>query len=189
MPTYDRDALEALLAELEQTADDFWNISRDNAVFLSLLVKSAGARRVLEVGTSNGYSTLWFARALLEAGHPDPEVVAIEFDAGRAAAARANFARAGLDGVIRLVEGDALQRIPEQEAPFDFVFLDADKPQYADYLRLALPLVRKGGLIVGDDTVSLRDQMPEYVKLAFSHPELESVDVPIDDGVILSYKR
>lgn len=188
MPTYDRDAFEALLAELETTADDFWNISRDNAVFLSLLVKGIGARRVLEVGTSNGYSTLWFARALLEAGHPSPEVVAIEFDAGRAAA-RANFARAGLDGVIRLVEGDALQRIAEQDGPFDFVFLDADKPQYADYLRLALPLVRKGGLIVGDDTVSLRDQMPEYVTLAFSHPGLESVDVPIDDGVILSYKR
>jgi len=179
--------LEALLAELERTADDFWNISRDNARFLSLLVKTSGTRRILEVGTSNGYSTLWFARALVEAG--GGEVVAIEYDAGRAALARENFRRAGLDALITLREGDALQIIPTLAGPFDFVFLDAEKGQYADYLRLALPLLRPGGLVVGDDTVSLRDQMAEYVDLAFRHPELESVDVPIDDGIILSYKR
>jgi predicted O-methyltransferase YrrM len=182
-------ALDALLAELERTADDFWNVSRDNARFLSMLVKGMGARRVLEVGTSNGYSTLWFARALAEVGHPGAEVVAVEFDPGRAAMARANYARAGLDHVIRLVEGDARTIIPTLDAPFDFVFLDADKPQYADYLRLALPLVRRGGLIAGDDTRSMRDQMGEYVELAFSHFELDSVDIPIDDGVILSCKR
>jgi predicted O-methyltransferase YrrM len=116
-------------------------------------------------------------------------VVAIEHDAGRAALARENFRRAGLDSVITLREGDALQILPTLTGPFDFVFLDAEKGQYADYLRLALPLLRPGGLIVGDDTVSLRDQMTEYVDLVFHHPELESVDIPIDDGVILSYKR
>ena len=180
-------AFEELLRELERTADEFWNVGRDNAQFLALLVKSIGARRVLEVGTSNGYSTLWFARALAETG--GGEVVAIEYDAGRAAQARENYRRAGLDGTITLLEGDARALIPAQTGPFDFVFLDADKPQYADYLRTALPLVRPGGLIAGDDTTSLRAQMPEYVDLAFSSPELESVEVPIDDGVILSWKK
>lgn len=181
------DAFEELLRELERTADDYWNVGRDNAQFLALLVKSLGARRVLEVGTSNGYSTLWFARALQETG--GGAVVAIEHDPGRAAQARENYRRAGLDDTITLLEGDARTLIGQQTGPFDFVFLDADKPQYADYLRAALPLVRPGGLIVGDDTLSLRGQMPEYIELAFGHPELESVEVPIDDGVILSRKQ
>ena len=181
------EAFEALLSELERTSEDFWNVGRDNAQFLALLVKSIGARRVLEVGTSNGYSTLWLARALGETG--GGEVVGIEFDAGRAALARENYRRAGLEQNITLLEGDARTLIPAQAGPFDFVFLDAEKPQYADYLRAALPLVRPGGLIVGDDTISLRAQMTEYVELAFSSPELESVEVPIDDGVILSWKK
>lgn len=182
------DAFDALLRELEQTADDYWNVGRDNAAFLALLIKSVNAGRVLEIGTSNGYSTLWFARALTQMDGGG-SVVAIEHDAGRAAHARENYCRAGLDDVITLAEGDALALIPQQTGPFDFVFLDAEKSQYASYLRAALPLVRPGGLIVGDDTISLRDQMPEYVDLAFSSPDLESVEVPIDDGVIISRKR
>ena len=180
------DAFEALLRELEQTADEFWNISRDNAQLLSLLIKTVGARRVLEVGTSNGYSTLWFARALAENG--GGEVVAIEHDAGRAARARENFRRAGVEGAITLLQGDARTLMAGQPGPFDFVFLDAEKSEYADYLRAVLPLVRPGGLIVGDDTRSLRGQMTDYVEMAFA-PELESVEVPIDDGIILSRKR
>lgn len=181
------DAFEELLSELEQTADAYWNVGRDNAGFLALLVKAVGARRVLEVGTSNGYSALWLARALLETG--GGAVVAVEHDAGRAALARENFRRAGLEGVITLLEGDARALIPRQTGPFDVVFLDAEKGQYADYLRACLPLVRPGGLVIGDDTLSLRERMAEYVELAFSLPELESVEIPIDDGIILSYKR
>ena len=182
----DPDAFEALLRELEQTADDFWNIGRDNAQFLALLIKTLGARRVLEVGASNGYSTLWFARALRPSG--GGEVVTIEHDPARAARARENYRRAGLTDCITLHEGDARALIAKQDGPFDFVFLDAEKGQYAGYLRDVLPLVRPGGLIVGDDTRSLRYQMTEYVHLAFHSPELESVEVPIDDGIILSYK-
>jgi len=185
----DADAFEDLLRELEATADAYWNISRDNARFLCLLLKSIGARRVLEVGTSNGYSTLWFARALEESGEGGGEVIAIEHDPGRAALASENYRRAGLEGRIRLLVGDARALIDQQSGPFDFVFLDAEKSEYADYLRAVLPLVRPGGLIVGDDTISLRAEMAEYVDLAFSSPDLESVDVPIDDGIILSYRR
>lgn len=181
------EAFEALLQELEQTADYYWNVGRDNAVLLSMLIKSTGAKRVLEVGTSNGYSTLWFARALEENG--GGSVTAIEYDGGRATLARENYKRAGLDNIITLLQGDAREIIRQQAGPFDFVFLDADKPQYADYLRAVLPLVRSGGLIVGDDTISLKEHMGEYIELAFSSPELESVEVPIDDGIIISYKK
>lgn len=184
------DAFEALLRELEQRADEYWNVGRDNAQLLVLLVKTLNARRVLEIGTSNGYSTLWFARALEEIG-PGGSVVAIEFDPGRAALARENFRRADLENVITLHQGDARAVLATlaPDPPFDFVFLDAEKSEYADYLRAALPLVRSGGLLVGDDTQSLRHEMTEYVELVFSHPELESVEVPIDDGIIVSRKR
>ena len=182
-------AFDDLLRELEQTAEAYWNIGRDNAQFLAMLVKAIKARRVLEIGTSNGYSTLWFARALVENGSEGAEVVTIEHDPGRAAMARSNFCRGGIEDRITLLEGDARTLIGQQSGPFDLVFLDADKPQYADYLRAVLPLVRPGGLIVGDDTLSLRAQMTEYVALAFALPEIESVEIPIDDGIILSYKR
>jgi caffeoyl-CoA O-methyltransferase len=178
--------LDSLLVELEATADAFWNISRENAVFLSSLLKAMGARRVLEVGTSNGYSTLWFAEAVKKSGG---EVVTLEFDAGRAAIARENFSRAGLSETITLIEGDACETLKTLTGPFDVVFLDAEKPEYAAYLRLAVPLTRTNGLIIGDDTISMADQMPEYLALAFSHPELESVAVPLDDGIVLSRKR
>ena len=180
--------LETLLSELEATADAYWNISRQNAVFLSSLLKAMGAKRVLEVGTSNGYSTLWFAEAVRQNGG---EVITLEFDAGRAALARENFAKAGLTETITLIEGDACETLKTLvgSAPFDFVFLDAEKPEYAEYLGLAVPLTRTNGLIIGDDTISLADQMPEYLALAFAHPELESVAVPIDDGIVLSRKK
>jgi predicted O-methyltransferase YrrM len=182
---------DALLTELETTADDYWNVGRDNAAFLAFLLKSIGARRVLEVGTSNGYSALWFARALSETSGvagSDAKVITIEFDSGRAAIARENIRRAGLENIITLLEGDARELIPQQagSGPFDFVFLDADKPQYADYLRAALPLTRVGGILVGDDTLSLRDQMPAYIALAHGHPDLETVELSIDDGIVLS---
>jgi predicted O-methyltransferase YrrM len=180
--------LDTLLISLETTADDFWNISRENAVFLSTLIRAMGAKRVLEVGTSNGYSTLWFAEAVRENGG---HVTTLEFDAGRAQIARENFAMAGLADSITLIEGDAreiLKRFTPGSDIFDFVFLDAEKPEYAEYLRLCVPLVRKNGLIIGDDTISLAAEMPEYLALAFNHPELESVAVPIDDGVVVSRK-
>ena len=178
--------LDSLLVELEATADAFWNISRENAVFLSSLLKAMGAKRVLEVGTSNGYSTLWFAEAVKANGG---EVVTLEFDAGRAALARENFAKAGLSQTITLIEGDACETLKTLTGLFDLVFLDAEKPEYAEYLRLAVPLTRTNGLIIGDDTISMADQMPEYLALAFAHPELESVAVPIDDGIVLSRKK
>jgi predicted O-methyltransferase YrrM len=188
-------SLPTLLTSLETTADDFWNISRENAVFLSTLIRAMGAKRVLEVGTSNGYSTLWFAEAVKEDGG---EVITLEFDAGRAQIARENFATAGLADTITLIEGDACETLkthpsllasPTLSNVFDFVFLDAEKPEYAEYLRLCVPLVRKNGLIIGDDTIYMAVDMPEYLALAFDHPELESVAVPIDDGIVISRKK
>jgi predicted O-methyltransferase YrrM len=120
---------------------------------LELLARMRGARRILEVGTLGGYSTIWLARAL----GPGGRLVTLERDAGYADVARANLARAGLAGVAEVRVGPALDTLPvlagEGREPFDLVFLDADKESAAEYLRWALRLTGPGGLIVADNVV------------------------------------
>lgn len=129
------------------------NVAPNQGKLLHLLVRSSGARRVLEIGTLGGYSTIWMARALPEDGH----IVTLEVDARHADVARANFARAGVDQLIDLRLGNAIDTLPalaaEGAGPFDFVFIDADKPGNADYFRWALELGRPGTMIVVDNVV------------------------------------
>ncbi len=118
---------------------------------LHLLVKATGARRVLELGTLGGYSTIWMARALAPGGR----IITLELDPKHAEVARANFARAGVAGAIDLKLGRALDLLPAltADAPFDFIFIDADKGGYADYLSWAIELSRAGTLIIADNVV------------------------------------
>lgn len=128
-------------------------VSAAQGRFLQLLARSSGARRVLEVGTLGGYSTIWLARALAPGG----AVVTCEIDPVHAAVARENLAAAGLDDVVEVVVAPAaetLRRLAEEGAePFDLVFVDADKPSNPVYLDLALRLSRPGTLVVVDNTV------------------------------------
>ncbi len=116
---------------------------------LALLVQITGAKRVLEIGTLGGYSTIHMARALPERGR----VATIEADGRHAAVARANFARARLQDRIDLRVGRALDVLPTLAGPFDLIFIDADKPNNPHYLRWALELSRTGSVIVGDNVV------------------------------------
>jgi predicted O-methyltransferase YrrM len=121
--------------------------------FLELLARMIGARRVLEIGTLGGYSTIWLARAL----PADGRIVTLEADPHHAAVARANFARAGLAERIELHEGPALESLAAlaraRADSFDLVFIDADKPSNPAYLAHALALTRPGSVIVGDNVV------------------------------------
>jgi predicted O-methyltransferase YrrM len=176
---------ETVLRRLEKTAKQFTNISSENGGFLSILIKSANTKSVLEVGTSNGYSAIWFAAALKETGG---RLTTIEIDPKRAEMAEANLRDAGLDSLVEIRVGDALEEIARCDGVFDFVFIDAEKEEYLSYLKAALPKIRRGGLIAADDTILLRDHMRDYVDFVFNTPMLQSVDLPLDDGVILSYK-
>ena len=176
---------ESVLKRLEKTAKQYTNIAPENGQFLSILIRSIQARTVLEVGTSNGYSTIWLAAALKETGG---RLITLEFDQKRAEEAQAHLQEVGLDSIVEMRVGNALDEIPKCDAIFDLVFLDAEKNEYRGYLELALPNIRPGGLIVADDTVTMRDEMPDYVEFVFSTPILHSVDIPLDDGIILSYK-
>ena len=176
---------ESVLKRLEKTAKEYTNIAPENGQLLAILIRSIRAKNVLEIGTSNGYSAIWLAAALKETGG---RLITLEFDPGRAAEAKAHLQEIGLDHIVDVRIGNALDEIPKCDETFDLVFLDAEKNEYRRYLELALPNIRPGGLIVADDTVTMRDEMLDYIEFVFSTPQLHSVDIPLDDGIILSYK-
>lgn len=175
----------SVLKRLEKTAKQYTNIAPENGQFLSILIRSIQAQNVLEIGTSNGYSTIWLAAALKETGG---KLITLEFDPKRATEAQAHLKEVQLDDIVEVRVGNALDEIPKCDAIFDLVFLDAEKGEYRRYLELALPNIRTGGLIVADDTVTMRAEMLDYVEFVFNTPLLNSVDIPLDDGIILSYR-
>ena len=125
------------------------DVSPAQGKLLHILAKMIGARRVLEIGTLGGYSTIWMARALSE----DGRIVTVELDPRTAQVARANFERAGFAAMIDLRVGAALDILPELEGPFDLVFIDADKANNARYAQWALKLARPGTVIVCDNVI------------------------------------
>ncbi len=129
------------------------SISPNQGKFLQILAKLCNAKKILEVGTLAGYSTIWLARALPKEGR----LVTLEFDPMHAKVAQMNIARAGLDAVVDIRVGKALDTLPQIEkegiAPFDMIFIDADKTPYTEYFQWALRLSRRGTLIVADNVI------------------------------------
>ena len=146
------------------------NVSPVQGKLLHLLARAIGARNVLEIGTLGGYSTIWLARALPDGGR----VISLEADPRHAEVARANIARAGLDDRIEVRLGMALDLLPglaERTEPFDFVFIDADKPNNAAYFDWALRLSRVGSIIVVDNV----DRSGEVIAAASESPTVQGV--------------
>jgi predicted O-methyltransferase YrrM len=142
-------ALDAALAANRAAGLPPIDVSPAQGKLLHLLARAIGARRVLEIGTLGGYSTIWLGRAL----GPDGRVVTLEREPRHAAVAADNLARAGLAEQVDIVVGPALETLPDLDGPFDLVFVDADKPSNAAYLAHALRLSRPGALIVVDNVV------------------------------------
>lgn len=154
-------ALDAALATSTQAGLPAINVAPNQGKLLNLLAKLRGARRILEVGTLGGYSTIWLARALPAEGR----LISLEVDAAHAQVARANVERAGLSKTVSIVLGPAAQTLDQFVAdsaePFDMIFLDADKRSYPEYLRLSLQLSRPGTLIVADNVIR-RGQIADH---------------------------
>lgn len=125
------------------------DVSAPQGRMLHLLARMAGARRILEIGTLGGYSTIWLARAVGEGGR----VVTLELEPEYAAVARANLDEAGVGERVEIIVGPAIESLATLEGPFDFVFIDADKPSNVAYLREAVRLTRPGATIVIDNVV------------------------------------
>jgi len=129
------------------------NVAPNQGKFLAMLAQLQKARSILEIGTLGGYSTIWLARALPAGGR----LVTLEAEPAHAAVARENIAKAGLADVVELRLGPALETLPQIEAeglgPFDFIFIDADKPTYPEYFAWAMKLSKRGSLIIADNIV------------------------------------
>ncbi|UTH75730.1 O-methyltransferase [Chromobacterium sp. IIBBL 290-4] len=145
------DALQAALDDSAAAGLPAIQVPPNQGKFLNLLARIHGAKRILEIGTLGGYSAIWLARAL----PADGKLVTLEFEPRHVEIAAANLRRAGVADKVEILQGDAaasLRRLIEQQAaPFDFIFIDADKPNNPLYLELALQLSRPGTVIVGDN--------------------------------------
>jgi caffeoyl-CoA O-methyltransferase len=162
------------------------SVPEQDGRILRVLTEAAGAKVVAELGTSIGYSGIWFCLALRQTGG---KLVTFEIDAGRAAKARANFKRAGVDKLVTLIEGDAHAEVTKLKDPIDLVFLDADKEGYLDYLEKLLLLVRPGGLIVAHN-MNQRQADPRYVKAITTNAHLETLFLNMEtSGIGVTLKK
>ena len=191
------ESLQALLSELERfgEANDnataerprrMLNITRDTGEFLSVLVQATAARRVLEIGTSNGYSTLWLASAARATGGAVTTVELADYKVGLA---RQNFSRSGLAAYITLVQDDA-GRVLERavNAAFDLVFLDAERPEYPGWWPHLKRVLRPGGLLIVDNATSHPEQMAPFVALVKNDADFTTSLVPVGNGEFLAVK-
>jgi predicted O-methyltransferase YrrM len=191
------DPLEGLKAELERFGDAndaaiserprrMLNITRDTGEFLAVLVRATDARRVLEIGTSNGYSTLWLAEAAREIGG---SVTTVEFAEYKVGLARANFSRAGLASFIQLVHDDAGRVLERSEdGAWDLIFLDSERTEYPRWWPQLRRALRPGGLLVVDNATSHAAEMASFAALVTSDPDFSTCLVPVGKGEFLAVK-
>jgi predicted O-methyltransferase YrrM len=191
------DSLEALKAELERFGQvndaatterprRMLNITRDTGEFLAVLVRATAARRVLEIGTSNGYSTLWLADAARAIGG---SVTTVEFAEYKVGLASANFARSGLLPFIMLVHDDAGRFLKRSEqSAYDLIFLDSERPEYPGWWPQLRRILRPGGLLIVDNATSHPEQMAPFVALVMADPEFATCLIPVGNGEFLSVR-
>ena len=159
-------------------------IGEEAGRFLNLLIKAAGCRNLLELGTSVGYSTIWLAEAARVNGG---QVTTIDENEDKTAQARDYLAQAGLGEVVTFVTGDALEAIAGHPGPFDFVLLDVWKSAYIPCLEAFLPKLAPGGLIAADNmTYPVTEYAPQYQERVRNEPGMQSAFVPVGNGVELS---
>ncbi|MDI6852732.1 MAG: class I SAM-dependent methyltransferase [Deltaproteobacteria bacterium] len=154
--------------------------------FLRILVEAVNAKNVVEIGTSNGYSALWISLGLRATGG---KLITHEIMPDRAATARSNFERAGVEDIVTVVVGDAHQTITAVEGPIDILFIDAEKSGYFDYLNKLLPKVRPGGLILAD-SANKPSLFPDFIKAITTDQNLETIGLEMRSiGISLSLKK
>lgn len=188
--------LTALLARLNtagETRDEaepqhsrrMLNITPDTGQLLWILVRAVQARQILEVGTSNAYSTIWFADAVAPLGG---RVTTLERNADKIALAESNLTEANLRSHVDIIQGDALQSLATLPGPYDLIFLDADRPNYLNYLPLLVDRLRPGGLLVTDNVVSHAHELQDFTAAVQTDARLATVTVPIGKGEEISLR-
>jgi predicted O-methyltransferase YrrM len=181
--------LEAFGREHDQREPDhskkMLNLEPDTAHLISVLVRSSQRRHLLEIGTSNGYSTIWLAWAARATGG---RVTSIDRDASKHGMADANLRRAGLRDRVDLVLGDATEVIARLPGQFDLVFFDADRISAPAQFQLLESRLLPGALVLADNALSHPDQIKDYLTTIQARPDFEHVVVPIGKGLSIAYK-
>jgi len=173
-------------AALDDRRERLRNVDVETARMLAVLVQASGARRVLELGSSNGYSTLWLADAVGSAGG---RITTVELDRGRAHMAQENFTHAGLANRIDLRLDDAAVIVAEShDDTWEFIFLDAERDQYVSYWPDLVRILAPRGLLAVDNVCSHADELIDFKALVENHPRITSAVVPIGAGLLLATK-
>ena len=181
---FERNAFD-VLADIQKN-QQYLNVSRDDGRMLRIFAELANTKKAIELGTSTGYSAIWIALALRRTGG---RLTTFEIDRARAATAAANFKRAGVDGLIDIVVGDAHKEAGKVSGPLDFVFSDADKEGYLTYFRVLAPKLRTGGLFISDN-MAIPEPDPAYIRAITTDPDYETVFFNMHrTGVAVSHKR
>jgi caffeoyl-CoA O-methyltransferase len=176
-----------LLTELQKTKEAMLNVPREDGQMLRLLAAASGARTVLEIGTSNGVSAIWIGLAVAENGG---KITTLEINPEKVALARENFKKAGMEKIITVIEGDALEELAKLAGSFDFVFIDANKPDYKRYFDLTFPKLAKGGLIVAHNTYSMAERVQNFLDTVENHPQLITQTLRASEtGMTICYRK
>jgi predicted O-methyltransferase YrrM len=172
----------AVLDQIMQAHETYLNVPPQDGRALRLLVEAAGVKRMVEIGTSTGYSGLWLSLALEATGG---HLTTFELDHQRATMAHQHFAQAGVENLVTIVEGDAHEQVLKLKGPLDAAFIDADKPGYVDYLNKILPLLRPGGLLLAHNV----EMVPDYVQAVTTNPDLVTIFFMQGNGLAVTLKK
>ena len=178
--------IESVLKKIKAADKGQLAVSEEDGRFLRVLIATRGAKSILEIGAASGYSGIWLGLGARESGG---RVVAIEFDPQRAKEAAANIRLAGLSDVVQVIHGDAFKEIPKLPGTFDFVFLDAWKPDYKKFFDMVYPRLNPGGLFTAHNVVNKKSEMEPFLAAVQKHSGLFTAIVsPSGEGISVSYK-
>lgn len=178
--------VESILRSIRAADTGQLAVSEEDGRFLRVLVAARGAKSILEIGAASGYSGIWLGLGARESGGT---VVSIEYDPQRAKEAARNISRAGLTDVVRVVQGDAFKEIPKLQGTFDFVFLDAWKPDYQKFFELVFPRMTPGAVFTAHNVVNKKNEMGPFLTTIQTHPKLfTSIVSPGSEGMSVSVK-
>jgi caffeoyl-CoA O-methyltransferase len=172
----------AVMDHMMKANETYLSVPPQDGEALQLLAEAVNAKGIVEIGTSTGYSGLWFCLALQKTGG---HLTTFEIDHGRASMAHEHFQNAGVANLVTVVEGDAHANVVKLKGPVDLAFIDAEKPGYVDYLHKVLALVRPGGLILAHNV----DLVPEYLKVVTANPDLETIFYMQGRGLAITLRK
>lgn len=178
-------ALFDAMTRLEMKASQIEALNYEAAKFISILAISKKAKSIVEIGSGEGYSTLWLGYAASVTGG---KVVTCELDPAKAGATRAIVAEAGLADFVEVLNGDAREVLRHQGEAVDLLFIDGDTGQYETYFDVVYKRMGIGAIVVADDVIAKDNELSDYVTYVQNHPNLESVTVPLGDGLEISVK-